>query len=275
MKERTGKMPDGVDELRSRMDADARFHRVISGYDPGEVCAYVEEVRRVFFKQAKLAKQEQESLLSQLESAKSETQARNCAIKSLKETLAHRESLLAESNARVATLVQSVKQLESERAGMEELKTANERMRAAEASATNLEQETQRYKTMMVKAANLIEKWKDDRTNLAEENARLRHETEYMRGLIQTVLQQKIDTPQNPAANHAAAHTAELKESAKAVTIQLPDTFTDAFVEAYDLVKKFRSIEEPRKSVTLRPAQPRMQVLRPDGTASDCLINEP
>ena len=275
MKESTGKMPDGVDELRSRMDADARFHRVISGYDPGEVCAYVEEVRRVFFKQAKLAKQEQESLLSQLESAKSETQARNCAIKSLKETLAHRESLLSESNARVTTLVQSVKQLESERAGMEELKTANERMRAAEASAINLEQETQRYKTMMVKAANLIEKWKDDRTNLAEENARLKQETEYLRGLIQTVLQQKIDTPQNPAANQAAAHPGELRESAKAVTLQLPDTFTDAFVEAYDLVKKFRSIEEPRKSVTLRPAQPRMQVLRPDGTASDCLINEP
>ncbi len=47
----------------------------------------------------------------------------------------------------------------------------------------------------------------------------------------------------------------------------LADTLTDAFVEAYDLVKKLRLGDEPKKTVTLRPAQPRIQVLRPDGSA--------
>lgn len=37
-----------VQVLRSKMNADARFHRVLSGYDPEEVRAYVHEVRRDF-----------------------------------------------------------------------------------------------------------------------------------------------------------------------------------------------------------------------------------
>lgn len=273
MKERMEKPLDGVDELRSRMDADARFHRVISGYDPGEVCAYVEEVRREFFKQAKISKQERESLLSQLESAKSETQARNCAIRSLKETLAHRESLLTEANTRVTTLIQSVKQLESERAGLAELKAANERMRTAEEKALMLEQETQRYRATMVKAASLIEKWKDDRVNLAEENARLKQETEYLRSLLQTVVAQRIDCPEPVRADpKPQVHQNVPKETGNAVTNQLADTLTDAFVEAYDLVKKLRLGDEPKKTVTLRPAQPRIQVLRPDGSAADVTL---
>ncbi len=289
MKERAVSLPEDVGELRSRMDADARFHRVLSGYDPNEVCAYVEEVRRVLFKQSKVAKQEQESLLAQLESAKNETQARNCAIKSLKETLAHREELLSEASTRVTTLIQSVKQMEAERAGLGDLRTVNEKIRAAEEKTRaaeekahaaeektqRMEQELQQWRTTLSRAANLIETWKDERVQLVEENMRLRQEMEYLRGLFQTVIAQKIETaPPVPVVQPTVSNPVR-KEPDKVATAQLTDTLTDAFVEAYDLINKLRAIDEQKKStVTLRPAQPRMQVLRPDGTAADCLIDK-
>ena len=54
-----------VQVLRSKMNADARFHRVLSGYDPEEVRAYVHEVRRDFSRLTNAAKQEQESMILQ------------------------------------------------------------------------------------------------------------------------------------------------------------------------------------------------------------------
>ena len=66
MNERIERTEAGIDSLRSRMDADARFRRAMSGYDPRDVQAYVENVKRIFAQQTKAAKQEQDDLLAQL-----------------------------------------------------------------------------------------------------------------------------------------------------------------------------------------------------------------
>lgn len=57
MDERLDQSERGIDSLRSRMDADARFRRAISGYDPQDVRACVENVKRIFSQQAMAAKQ--------------------------------------------------------------------------------------------------------------------------------------------------------------------------------------------------------------------------
>ena len=53
MSERNERREEGVEALRNRMDADARFHRVLSGYDPDEVRDFLEEMKRVLAQQAK------------------------------------------------------------------------------------------------------------------------------------------------------------------------------------------------------------------------------
>ena len=255
----------GVDALRSRMDADARFRRVLSGYDPDEVRAYVEDIKRVFSQQAKAAKQEQESLLTELDSAKSEIQARNCAIKTLKETLAQREAQLTTASTRIATLLQSVKRFEAEREGLERLRAAAATARVVSERAQMLEAETQQLRGTLSQAASLIESWKTERAQLIDENTRLRQEVEYLRGLVKSV------PPEQAAARPTAAAVPQRLGLAPRTeqddSSHIADKLADAFAEAYTLVSQLKTSGEPP-----RTAQPRMQVLRPDGTSTDYTI---
>ena len=109
MNEPIERSAEGIDSLRSRMDSDARFRRALSGYDPQDVRAYVENVKRIFAQQAKAAKLEQENLIAQLDSAKSEIQARNYGIKKFKELLVEREAQLNNANTRINALLQTVR----------------------------------------------------------------------------------------------------------------------------------------------------------------------
>ena len=258
----------GVDALRSRMDADARFHRVLSGYDPEEVRAYVEEIKRVFSQQAKAAKQEQESLIASLDSAKSEIQARNCAIKTLKDTLAQREAQLTTASTRIATLVQSVKRYEAERDGLDRLRAAAATARVASERAQSLEAETQQLRGTLSQAASLIESWKTERAQLIDENARLRQELEYLRGLIKSAPPEQAAARTAPAAAPQRFAPVPAPAPEQAVSSQIADKLADAFAEAYTLVSQLRTAGE-----SPRTAQPRMQVLRPDGTSTDYTIN--
>jgi len=182
MNERIERTEAGIDSLRSRMDADARFRRAMSGYDPRDVQAYVENVKRIFAQQTKAAKQEQDDLLAQLDSAKSEIQARNCAIKKLKDLLYERETQLNTANTRINTLLQSVKAHGAEREELERLReevagSGNaERIRA-------LEKETQQLRAAVAQASNLVNTWKAERERLIEENDRLREEVYYLRAV--------------------------------------------------------------------------------------------
>jgi hypothetical protein len=180
MSERIERTEEGIDSLRSRMDADARFRRSLSGYDPQDVRAYVENVKRIFAQQTRAAKQEQEDLIAQLDSAKSEIQARNCGIKKLKDLLVEREAQLNTANMRINTLLQTVKAHGAER---DEL----ERLRQEAASSGNadrilsLEKETQQLRAAVAQASNLVNTWKAERERLMEENDRLREEVYYLR----------------------------------------------------------------------------------------------
>lgn len=265
MNDRQNQREIDVDALRSRMDADARFHRALSGYDPDEVRAYLEDIKRVFSQQAKAAKQEQESLIAELDSAKSEIQARNCAIKTLKETLAQCEARLTTASTRIATLIQSVKRYEAEREGLERLRAAAATARVASERAQTLEAETQQLRGTLSQAASLIETWKTERAQLIDENARLRQEVEYLRGLV------KSAPPEQAAARPASAASQRFTAAPppeQAGPSQIADKLADAFAEAYALVSQLRTAAEPA-----RASQPRMQVLRPDGTSTDYTIN--
>ena len=266
MNDRQDQREPGVDALRSRMDADARFHRVLSGYDPDEVRAYLEDSKRVFSQQAKAAKQEQENLIAALDSAKSEIQARNCAIKTLRDTLAQREAQLTAASTRIATLIQSVKQFEAEREGLEKLRAAAATARVASERAQALEAETQQLRGTLSQAASLIESWKTERAQLIDENARLRQELEYLHGLFKNAPPEQAAVRTAPAAPSPRFSPAPPPE--QAVSSQIADKLADAFAEAYTLVSQLRTTGEPP-----RTAQPRMQVLRPDGTSADYTIN--
>ena len=267
-------LAQGVYDLRSRTDADARFHRVLSGYDPQEVRAYMDEVRRVLSRQTNAAKQEEESLIVQISSVKSELAARNCAIRSMKETLAHRESQLDSANARISTLIQSVQKLEAEKKEPEGVRITAQEARAATERAAGLEQETQQLRETLMKAANLIECWKSERTKMAEENARLKQETEYLKGIFAGLSQETRGYGSNTRAaqRQQAEHALPQQESAQAVSVQIADTFADAFAEAYELVDKFRTNDKIRKATSAHAVQPRIRVLRPNGTASDVAL---
>ena len=263
-----------VEVLRSRMDADARFQRVLSGYAPQEVRAYMDEVRRTLSRQANAAKQEEESLILQISTVKSELSARNCAIRSMKETLAHRESQLDAANAQIASLTQTVRKLEAEKKEFEGARIMARESRAAMERANGLEQETVLLRETLKKAANLIECWKGERTQMAEENARLKQETEYLKGLFIELSQETREyiAKTRVAEQKTAEHSLPQRESAQAVSVQIADTFADAFAEAYELVDKFRSNDKIRKTAPLRAAQPHIRVLRPNGTASDVAL---
>ena len=270
MSERNERREEGVEALRSRMDADARFHRVLSGYDPDEVRAFLEEMKRVFAQQTKAAKQEQETLIAELGAARSEILARNCALKTVKDTLDQREAELKSMQTRAVGLTQSIRSLEAERAGMEQLRVAAASARVAAERAQALEQEVQQLRGTLSQAANVIEAWKTERTQLQEDNARLRAEIESMR--IHGASSAQGYEPRNASPIPAPPVR---QETTPAMTPEMADKLADTFAEAYALISQFRTANEPP-----RPAQPpqrgspsRVQVLRPDGTTADYSIS--
>lgn len=284
MSEQQNRREESVEVLRSRMDADARFRRILSGYDPDEVRAYLEEVKRIFSQQAKAAKQEQETLIAQLDSAKSEIQARNCAIKTLKENLTQRETQLATANTRITTLIQSVKAQEAEQENVEKIRAAAITARATAERVQGLEKEVQQLRSTLSQAASVIEFWKTERAQLIDENAKLHSELDDLRKLITATLAEQ--DARRSAAAHAAGQPAEApavrasesrpypqNEPAHDVSSQLADKLAGAFAEAYTLVSQLRSTGEVQhEPAAQRPQPSRMQVLRPDGTAADCHI---
>ena len=294
MDERLDQSERGIDSLRSRMDADARFRRAISGYDPQDVRAYVENVKRIFSQQAMAAKQEQEYLIAQLESSKSELQARNCGIKKLKDLLMDRETQLNSANARINTLLQSIKAHSVER---EEL----ERLRQEIASSGNserlqaLEREAQQQRAAVAQATSLVETWKAERERLVVENERLRQEVAYLRSIAMKPAPEPEPQPMyapNPAParqsypdffpqeNRYAPPPQQPVASQQQPTVsqqqkdfaQIADKLANMFAEAFQLVSQFRTAPEPQpEPQPQRPAQPYMQILRPEGTNADGL----
>ncbi len=288
MNEAIERNAEGIDSLRSRMDADARFRRSLSGYDPQDVRAYVENVKRIFAQQTRAAKQEQEDLIAQLNSAKSEIQARNYGIKKLKELLIEREAQLNVANTRINALLQTVKAHGAER---EEL----ERMRQEAASSGNaeriasLEKETQQLRSALAQASNLVNTWKAERERLMEENDRLREEVYYLRSVslnppaadvsrlsaapnaseqaprparpdVITAETRFVQQAPQPAQTAAASQQKEFS--------QVADKLATMFAEAYQLISQFKTNldqqQEPQRQV-----QPAMQILRADTLNAD------
>ncbi len=284
MSERADHRDDGVESLRSRMDADARFRRVLSGYDPDEVRAYAEDVKRVFTQQAKAAKHEQETLISELNAAKSEIQARNCAIKTLKETLAQRDSQLGTANTRLTTLIQSVRQFESERESFESIRATAAAARVSAERVQALETEAKQFRQTLSQAARLIEAWKTERAQLLDENTQLRQKLDCLHGLFQGMMPEQnnsrayaqplpqAQTPTAPARDEG--RHLPVKEMPQIQPAQIADKLADTFAEAYALINQIRTASEPaREPAQPKAAQPRMQVLRPNGTTQDYSIN--
>lgn len=301
MSELFEKREEGVDTLRCRMEADARFKRVFSGYDPNEVRAYVEHVKEVFAQQTKAAKQEQESLIFEMDSAKSEIKARNYAITTMKETLAQREEQLGTANARIATLVHSVRALkealaqreaqlsaantritvlvqsaqafESEREKLGQFRAMAEKARVAAERAQTLENEAVQLKDSLAKAGHEMETWKAERERFLEENTRLRRELDYLRGMAPVAVSEQ-DYGWNSQPVYTQQRQAPVEQtstdSRQAVFSQIIDKLSDTFAEAYTLVNQLRSAGEPQQETTVQPRPiPRMQVLRPEGLHFD------
>ena len=296
MDERLDRNERGIDSLRSRMDSDARFRRAISGYDPQDVRAYVENVKRIFSQQAMAAKQEQEYLIAQLDSAKSELQARNCGVKKLKDLLLERESQLNTANTRINTLLQAVKSHGTEREELERLRQeiitngSAERLQA-------LERETQQQRAAVAQATSLVETWKAERERLLVENDHLRQEVAYLRSIAARPAPEQeparvyasaapVAAPMPvrqpypdviaaesrfvppPAAQQVAAP--QPAASQQKDFAQIADRLATMFAEAYQLVSQFRTAQEPQpEPQPQRPAQPYMQILRPEGVGMD------
>ncbi len=188
MSEHLERNDDAIDSLRCRMDADARFRRALSGYDPYEVRVYVENVKRIFAQQAKASKEEQESLIAQLDSARSEIQARNYAIKKLKDLLVQRESQLSSANARINTLLQAVKKHEAEREELERLRAAAASPDLTTERLQKLQDEAKQLRAALEQSSEALDVWKNEREQLIADNERLKQELYYQR-----------NTPQRPA----------------------------------------------------------------------------
>lgn len=283
---------DDIESLRSRMDADARFRRVISGYDPYEVRVYVENVKRIFAQQAKASKQEQETLIAQMDSAKSEIQARNCAIKKLKDLVIQRESQLNAANERIGTLLQAVKKHEVERQELERLRAASASVNAVAQRVQSLQNETQQLRSALTQSSSLLESLRAERDQLFEENDQLKQELYYQRALTQRLApeappRQQYTQPVAPVAPAAPVRQAyteappvENRFAAQTATVQkdfsqVADKLANMFADAYLLISQFRNAEaqpeapQPLEPTAQRPQQPFMQILRPDGAVSD------
>lgn len=279
----------GIDSLRSQMDADARFRRALSGYDPHDVRMYVENVKRVFAQQAKAAKQEQEYLIIQLDAAKSEIEARNCGLKKLKDLLIERETQLNAANTRINALLNTVKGHRAEREELERLRQEAagegnaERIRA-------LETETQKLRASVAQATNLVVTWKAERERLMEENDRLREEVYYLRAIgmrpatdagemrplehgVYAAAYEKpyVQQPQRQPAQQQPAqpHPQQTGFSQQKEFAQVADKLATMFAEAYQLISQFKSSIDAQPELSQRPAQPAMQILRPDASNAD------
>ena len=298
MNERIERNEGGIDSLRSRMDADARFRRSLSGYDPQDVRAYVENVKRIFAQQTQAAKLEQEQLLAQLDSAKSEIQARNYGIKKFKELLVEREAQLNTANTRINTLLQTVKSHGAEREELERLRQEASSNGNAE-RILQLEKETQQLRAAVAQASNLVNTWKAERERLMEENDRLREEVYYMRAVAMKPAQNPEPNRAYPAQNaYPSAYEQSARPRADVITAesrfgqsaaqqpaaqqpaqpavnsqqkefsQVADKLATMFAEAYQLISQFKSNLDAQPEQQ-RAGQPAMQILRPDTVNAD------
>ena len=288
MNDRFEREEEGIDSLRSRMDADARFRRSLSGYDPQDVRSYVDNVKRIFAQQAMAAKREQEDLISQLESAKSEIQAKNYGIRKMKELLIERETQLNTANTRINALAQAVKKHIPER---EELEFLRQQAGGADVSERirTLESETRQLRASMAQASKMMESWKVERGQILEENGRLRREVQYLRANANAYAPPPegyrpyaapvapVNPPEPPVRQPSAEQAAAVAQQAE--FSQTVDKLAMMFAEAYRLVSLLKTSTpepleaEPEAKQPPRPAQPYMQILRPEGTTTDNLHN--
>ena len=306
MNEPNERSVEGIESLRNRMDSDARFRRALSGYDPQDVRAYVENVKRIFAQQAKAAKLEQENLIAQLDSAKSEIQARNYGIQKFKELLMEREAQLNNANTRINALLQTVKSHGVEREELERLRQEAASSGNAERIAS-LEKETQQLRAAVAQASNLVNTWKAERERLMEENDRLREEVYYLRAVASRPMepeQPQAYAQQNPYANPyeqpmrpmrqdvITAESRFTQPSAQQVMqqpmqqpaqqqaqasnqhrefSQVADKLATMFAEADQLISQFKSNldAQPEPQPQPRQAQPAMQILRPEAVNAD------
>ena len=291
MNDRFEREEEGIDSLRSRMDADARFRRSLSGYDPQDVRNYVDNVKRIFTQQAMAAKREQEDLIAQLDSAKSEIQAKNYGIRKMKELLIERETQLNTANTRINALAQAVKKHIPEREELEYLRQQAGGAGVSERIRT-LETETRQLRASMAQAARIMESWKVERGQILEENGRLRREVQLLRANANAYAQPPeayrpyaaptapINPPEPPVrqtyAEPSAPPAAGVQQAEFSQTV---DKLAMMFAEAYRLVSLLKTSTpeppeaEPEQKQPPRSAQPYMQILRPEGTTTDNLHN--
>lgn len=273
-----GNRNEGVDALRSRMDADARFHRVLHGYDPDEVRECLDEMKMASAQQTKAAKAEQEGLLSQLVSVRSEVEARNCAVNTLKESLAQKEKELNEAGARLSAMISQIKKYEAERQGYERLRGAVDGVRIANERVQSLEREVQQLRSAVSQAASVGETWKKEREHLVDESARMREEISRLRA-ENTRLTAERDEARNYAymatvdsrtdSEHAQAkepykrQTPQEAPQQNGIPPQIADRLADTFAEAYALINQLRNGADPQNEAPQNGSHPHMQVLRP------------
>jgi len=256
---------DGVDSLRLRMDTEARFHRVLSGYDPEEVRECLEEMKRLSAQQTKAAKLEQETILRDLDSARSEIEARNCAIRSLKASLEQRDGKLSEANARIMTLVQNAKKHEAARGEYE-------RTRAAAEQLQTLERDAQQLRAALNQAAAVGEKWRDERTRLLAENERLRAEGARLTAerdearicALAAAVESRAGTERAGAEQRNCPREPEPSGS---TAEEIANRLKETFAEACELLDRLKANEDSDR--TSRTSAMRMQVLRPDGSSGE------
>lgn len=268
----------GVDALRSRMDADARFHRVLHGYDPDEVRECLDEMKMASAQQTKAARQEQESLLDQIESIKSEVEARNCAVNTLKETISQKEAELNAAGEKIATLLAHIKKYESERQGYERLRGAVDGVRVANERVQTLEREVQQLRNALSQAASVGETWKKERAHLVDENTHMREEISRLRAESM-----RLTAERDEARNYAYMATVEGRAESDHTPVretyvrqqspeppqqasippQIADRLADTFAEAYALINQLRNGEDPKNEASQHDSRPHMQVLRP------------
>ena len=282
---------ESMNTLRSRMDADARFHRVVRGYDPEEVQDYLEQLKNVFDQQVKAGKREQEALIAALGAAKSEIEARNCAVKSLSDKVTQREKELSDAAKRITTLVQYVKKYEAEREDVLRAKSGLEQLRAQVQRVQPLEEENRRLRAALTKASAAGEGWRHEREGITEENERMQSELSRLRAENARLAAERDEARSFAymAAMESRGESARTEPRAgrtesypyaqtppapapappaAALPVQAAGRLADIFAEAYEIVNQLRGESEPRSDPAQRNA-PRMHVVRPDGTTGE------
>jgi DivIVA domain-containing protein len=269
-----------MNTLRNRMDADARFHRVVRGYDPEEVQVYLEELRSVFNQQAKAGKREQEALIASLNAAKSEIDARNCVVKSLTDKVAQREMELSEAAKRITTLVQYVKKYEAEREGVLRLKSSIEQMRTETQRAKKLDVEIRQLRETLGRATAASAGWKQEQEALAVENEKMQSELIRLRSENARLIAERDEArsfaymaakesrEESGRREHEDRCNGTSRENPPVIPSQTAGRLADIFAEAYEIVNRLSGEPEGKTDPPQRNT-PRMQVLRPDGSTGE------